>query len=50
VVDQAREKGLLINCTQEKVLRIMPAMIVTKRQIDQAVRILGVALQEEESA
>ncbi len=40
LVTQAREAGLLINCTQERVLRIMPAMIVTKRQIDQAIRIL----------
>ena len=40
IVSRLREKGLLINCTHECVLRIMPAMIATKRQIDQAVRIL----------
>ncbi len=50
VFERCLAKGLIINCTQEKVLRIMPAMIVTKRQIDQAVRILGEALQEEEAA
>ncbi len=46
IVDRLREKGLLINCTQERVLRIMPAMIVTKRQIDQAVRILDQVFSE----
>ena len=46
LVNQAREKGLLINCTQEKVLRIMPAMTVTKRLIDRAVQILGRVFDE----
>jgi acetylornithine/N-succinyldiaminopimelate aminotransferase len=40
IVSACREEGLLINCTQQKVLRIMPAMTVTKRLIDQAMRIL----------
>ena len=46
LVKQAREKGLLINCTQERVLRIMPAMIVTKRLIDKAVQILDQVFSE----
>ena len=46
IVTQVRERGLLINCTQERVLRIMPAMIVTKRQIDQAVQILDQVFSE----
>jgi len=46
VVDKARELGLLINCTQDKVLRIMPALTVTKRMIDRAVAILDRALSE----
>ncbi|MBI4430207.1 MAG: aspartate aminotransferase family protein [Candidatus Omnitrophica bacterium] len=50
VFERCLEKGLIINCTQEKVLRIMPAMAVTKRQIDQALRILGEVLTEEEAA
>lgn len=41
IVNRARDLGLLINCTQERILRIMPAMTVTKRQIDQAVKILN---------
>lgn len=40
IVTRARDKGLLINCTQEKILRIIPPMTVTKRAIDQAIRIL----------
>jgi len=47
IVTRARDMGLLINCTQNTVLRIMPAMVVTQRQIDQAVDILLKALQEE---
>jgi len=34
------KEGLLINCTQETVLRIMPPINVTKRQVDMAVSIL----------
>ncbi len=46
MVTAAREKGLLINCTQERVLRIMPAMTVTKRQIDRGIRILDQVFDE----
>jgi acetylornithine/N-succinyldiaminopimelate aminotransferase len=35
------KSGLLINCTQGNVLRIMPPIIVRKSEIDHAVRILG---------
>ncbi|MBI3999720.1 MAG: aspartate aminotransferase family protein [Candidatus Omnitrophica bacterium] len=45
-VAQAREKGLLINCTQERVLRIMPAMTITKRLIDRGVWILDQVFSE----
>ena len=34
------EAGLLINCTQDTVLRIMPPITVTKREVDRAVGIL----------
>ncbi len=34
------KKGLMINCTHENVLRIMPQLAVTKKEIDQAVGIL----------
>jgi len=44
VVDSCRENGLLINCTHEKVLRVMPALNVTRGQINKAVGILAGAL------
>jgi len=40
IVQAAYTRGLLINCTQDKVLRLMPALNVTKKEIDQAVEIL----------
>ncbi len=53
IVREALRRGLIINCTQDKILRIMPAMIVTKKQIDRAVKILDEilgALRETEKA
>ncbi len=46
VVDKARELGLLINCTQDKVLRLMPALTVSKRMIDKAMKILDRSFSE----
>jgi len=40
IVEKCLKEGLLINCTHDKVLRIMPGMIVTKKQIDKAIGIL----------
>ncbi|MFH1191086.1 MAG: aspartate aminotransferase family protein, partial [Candidatus Omnitrophota bacterium] len=40
IVQSALECGLLINCTHDSVLRLMPALNVTKKEIDQAVGIL----------
>jgi acetylornithine/N-succinyldiaminopimelate aminotransferase len=38
-------RGLIINCTQGNVLRIMPALNVTKKQIDKAMFILDKAME-----
>ena len=46
IVDKCLERGLRINCTQGTVLRFMPPMIVTKKQVDQAVDILDGVLTE----
>ena len=46
IVNRCRDKGLLINCTQEKILRIIPPMTVTKRLIDQALAIFDGGLGE----
>lgn len=45
IVDKCIEKGLLINCTHDKVLRLMPALNVTKKEIDRAIKILDEALR-----
>jgi len=46
IVAKAAALGLLINCTQDTVLRIVPAMTVTKRLINQAMKILDGILKE----
>ncbi|HAJ56836.1 MAG TPA: aspartate aminotransferase family protein [Candidatus Omnitrophica bacterium] len=45
VVEECIKHGLLINCTHDRVLRLMPALNVTKRQIDLAVRTIDKVLQ-----
>ena len=49
IVSRCLEKGLRINCTQESVLRFMPAMIITQQEIDAALAILDQALGEGDS-
>lgn len=46
VVESCRRRGLLINCTQGHVLRLLPALTVTAPEIVRAVRILDAALME----
>ena len=46
IVDKCLARGLRINCTNNTVLRFMPAMIVTKEQIDEAINILDGVLGE----
>ncbi len=41
VVLDAIAEGLLINCTHETVLRMLPAYTITEKEIDQAVKTLG---------
>ncbi|MBU4346494.1 MAG: aspartate aminotransferase family protein [Candidatus Omnitrophica bacterium] len=45
IVEKCAEKGLLINCTHERVLRFMPALNITKKEIDKAMAILEEALR-----
>lgn len=44
IVQKCIERGLLINCTHDKVLRLMPALNITKKEIDKAVKILDEVL------
>ncbi len=45
IFNECFNRGLIINCTQGNVLRIMPALNVTKKQIDKAMFILDKALE-----
>ena len=44
IYKECLREGLLINCTQDTVLRIMPPMTVTKVEIDKAIAILDKVL------
>ncbi len=43
-VDAARDRGLIINCTAERVLRLAPPLIVARAEIDQALEVLAEVL------
>ncbi len=45
IVEECLEKGLIINCTHDTVLRLMPALNVTKKQADKALFILEAVLK-----
>ncbi|MBI4343306.1 MAG: aspartate aminotransferase family protein [Candidatus Omnitrophica bacterium] len=40
IVAACRQRGLLINCTQERILRLLPAMTITKTELNKALTIL----------
>jgi len=44
VVGTALAGGLLINCTQEKVLRFLPPLIIERKHVDEAIDVLRPAL------
>lgn len=39
-VDFARERSVLVNCTSDSVLRLVPPLVITKEQIDAVVDVL----------
>jgi len=39
-------EGLLLNCTHDTVLRFLPPYIVTEKEVDQAVKIVGKLLSK----
>ena len=45
-IDQCTSRGLLLNCTQERVIRIMPPLNVSRKEITQALRIIEGVLKE----
>ncbi|HOW36220.1 MAG TPA: aspartate aminotransferase family protein [Candidatus Omnitrophota bacterium] len=44
IVEECFQNGLIINCTHDTVLRLMPALNVTKKQTDKAFDMIGKAL------
>ncbi len=44
IVEQCLERGLLINCTHERVLRLLPSMAATEAEIDEGLNILAEVL------
>lgn len=46
IVADAMESGLLINCTHDTVLRLMPALNVSKKDVDRAIHLLSLALKQ----
>jgi len=48
IVNYCLEKRLIINCTHDTVLRLLPPLIITKRDVDCAMKILEEALKWQE--
>jgi len=46
IVLDALEEGLLINCTHETVLRMLPPYILTEQDVDRAIRVLDKVLKK----
>jgi acetylornithine/N-succinyldiaminopimelate aminotransferase len=45
VVTACRERGLLVNCTQGNVIRLLPPLVVENTELDQGLAILAQALE-----
>ncbi len=50
MVLDAMAEGLLINCTHDTVLRFLPPYIVTEREVDAAVKVLGKIFAKQKGA
>jgi acetylornithine/N-succinyldiaminopimelate aminotransferase len=46
IVKKGLERGLLLNVAQERVLRFVPPLVVTKQEVDEMIRILSGILEE----
>lgn len=47
MVNYCMDKGFLINCIQEKILRFIPPLIVQKEEIDSLINILEKCFEEK---
>ena len=48
IVKEALQRGLIINCTVDKVLRFLPPLTVSKEEIDEAIDILDSILAQQD--
>ena len=46
IVNQARERGVLLNATSDHVLRMVPPLVVGKEEIDRVVKVLAEILEK----
>ncbi len=46
IVNKALERGLLINCVHERILRFLPPLIINKKHVDTAIKILREIFEE----
>jgi acetylornithine/N-succinyldiaminopimelate aminotransferase len=47
-VELALERGLLINCTSETVLRLLPPYIISRQEVAQTIDVLDEVLRSRE--
>jgi len=50
VVRKALEAGVILNCTQEKVLRFLPPLIIERCHVDEIIKVLRPILAALQSA
>jgi predicted acetylornithine/succinylornithine family transaminase len=50
IVRRCMEKGVLINCTVDRVLRFIPPLSISEEEIDLAIDVLNISLEEEFSS
>ena len=45
-IEKCLSRGLLLNCTQERVIRVMPPLNASKKEILQALEVIEAVLKE----
>jgi acetylornithine/succinyldiaminopimelate/putrescine aminotransferase len=43
-VEEARERGVLLNCAHENVVRLLPPLVAGKEQLDRVIKVLDEVL------
>ena len=46
LVKELLKHGLIANCIQDKILRFLPPLIITKKHIDEAIKILDIVFKD----